>query len=195
MEEGKLINKVIYGDQTLIDLTADTISEDKLAQGITAHDKSGAIITGTSTKDSDTSDATISVAEMLAGKTGYARGVKLTGTMPNNGGMSGSIASKEQEISVPLGFHDGSGKIKIADAEQEKLIPANIKQGITILDIEGSYTGEGAELQSKTVTPSSVEQTVQPDEGFDGLASVIVNPITYTETENSAGGTTVIIAG
>lgn len=194
-ENAKLINKVVYGDQTLIDLTADSVTEDTLAQGITAHDKSGKQITGISTKDSDTSDATAAVAEILVGKTAYARGTKLTGTMPDNGGMSGSITAKEQEVSVPLGFHDGSGKVSIAEAEQEKIIPANIKQGITLLGIPGEYTGEGAQLQSKTVTPSKMEQTVQPDEGYDGLASVVVNAIPYTETENAAGGKTVTIAG
>lgn len=195
MAEGKLVNKVIFGDETLIDLTADTVSADKLAQGITAHDKTGAVITGTSTKDSDTSDATAAVAEILFGKTAYARGTKLTGTMPNNGGMAGSITTKAQEVSVPMGFHDGSGKVSIATAEQEKLIPANIKQGITVLGVEGGYTGEGMTLQSKTVTPTKETQTVQPDEGYDGLSSVTVNAISYTETENSAGGTTVTIAG
>lgn len=71
MAETKLVSKVIFGEDTLIDLTADTVSADKLAQGITAHDKTGATIIGTSTKDSDTSDATAAVAEILAGKTAY----------------------------------------------------------------------------------------------------------------------------
>lgn len=195
MAEGKLTNKVIFGDEVLIDLTADTISPDKLEKGITAHDKTGAIITGTSTKDSDTSDATAAVAEVLVGKTAYARGAKLTGTMPDNGGMSGSIATKEQEVSVPMGFHDGSGKVSISADEQEKIIPANIKQGITLLGVEGGYSGESFLAQSKTVTPSRAQQTVQPDAGYDYLSSVTVNAITYTETENAAGGTTVTIAG
>lgn len=195
MAEGKLTNKVIFGDEVLIDLTADTVSADKLAQGITAHDKTGAIITGTSTKDSDTSDATAAVAEILAGKTAYARGAKLTGTMPDNGGMTGSITTKAQEVSVPMGFHDGSGKVSIDTTEQEKLIPANIKQGITVLGVSGEYTGEGMALQSKTVTPTKETQTVQPDTGYDALSSVTVNAIPYTETENAAGGTTVTIAG
>lgn len=43
------INKVQYGNTTLIDLTADTVTADKLMQGYTAHDRSGAIITGTAT--------------------------------------------------------------------------------------------------------------------------------------------------
>ena len=195
MAEGKLRNKIIFGDEVLIDLTADTVSEDKLEQGITAHDKTGAIITGTSTKDSDTSDATAAVAEILVGKTAYARGAKLTGTMPDNGGMTGSIETKEQEVSVPMGFHDGSGKVSISAEEQEKIIPANIKQGITVLGVEGEYSGESFLAQSKTVTPSKTQQIVQPDTGYDFLSSVTVNAIPYTETENAAGGTTVTIAG
>lgn len=87
MSETKYIGKVIYDSKVLIDLTGDTIVPENLDQGITAHDKSGKPIVGTSTKDSDTSDATVTVAEMLEGKTSYARGVKLTGSMPNNGGQ------------------------------------------------------------------------------------------------------------
>lgn len=188
-------NKVIYGSEVLIDLTADTVTAETLAKDITAHDKSGEIIVGTSTKDSDTSDATVSVAEIFIGKTAYARGAKLTGTMPDNGSIAENISEKEEVVTVPLGFHDGSGTVGIATAEQEKIIPANIKQGITILGVEGEYSGEGYTLQSKTVTPTSTQQTVLPDEGYDYLSSVVVNAIPYTETENSAGGITVTIGG
>lgn len=41
------VNKVVYGGNTLLDLTEDTVTPETLAQGITAHDKTGAIITGT----------------------------------------------------------------------------------------------------------------------------------------------------
>lgn len=41
------INKVIFGGETLVDLTNDTVSTDTLAKGVTAHDKTGAQITGT----------------------------------------------------------------------------------------------------------------------------------------------------
>lgn len=39
-------NKVIYGGRTLIDLTADTVTEDSLLEGYTAHMADGSIITG-----------------------------------------------------------------------------------------------------------------------------------------------------
>lgn len=186
-------NKIIYGSEVLIDLTADTVTENTLALGITAHDKSGDIITGISTKDSDTSDATVAVAEILDGKTAYARGAKMTGTMPDNGSIDETITDKNQTVAVAMGFHDGSGTVSIDDTEKEKIVAANIKQGVTILGVPGEYTGEGAELQSKTVTPTSSEQTVLPDEGFDALGSVVVKAIPYTETENAAGGITVTI--
>lgn len=41
------INKIQYGNTTLIDLTADTVTADKLMQGYTAHDRTGAVINGT----------------------------------------------------------------------------------------------------------------------------------------------------
>ena len=88
------INKVIYGGNVLIDLTGDTITPDKLADGVKAHDASGAQITGTNTYDADTQDATAAAAEILSGKTAYVRGSKVTGTMKNNGGVNGTISSK-----------------------------------------------------------------------------------------------------
>lgn len=187
------INKVVYGSQTLIDLTADTVTADQLAEGVTAHDKSGAQITGTSTKDVDSTDATASEAEILTGKTAYARGAKLTGTMPNRGAVSGSLSAKAESYEIPMGFHDGSGSVSIDADEQAKLIGANIKSGVTILGVEGTYGGEEVTAQPKTVTPTKDGQTVLPDEGYDYLSQVTVAAIPYQETENAAGGKTVTI--
>lgn len=41
------VNKIVYAGNSLIDLTDDTVTADKLSEGITAHDKSGNKITGT----------------------------------------------------------------------------------------------------------------------------------------------------
>ena len=189
------INKVIYGGDVLIDLTSDTITPDKLASGVKAHDASGEQITGTNTYDADTQDATAGIAEILAGKTAYVRGEKLTGTMRNNGGVTGTISTKDGVYTVPQGFHDGSGKVSIDAVEQAKLIPANIRQGITVLGVEGTMAGtEGVTPQAKTVTPTTVAQTILPDEGYNYLSEVTVNAIPYTESDNPAGGVTVTIA-
>ncbi len=41
------INKVVYGQNTLIDLTRDTVTESLLAEGVTAHKADGSVIHGT----------------------------------------------------------------------------------------------------------------------------------------------------
>ena len=189
------INKVIFGSDVLIDLTGDTVTAGTLLSGAKAHDKSGTEIIGTCTYDADTQDATAAVAEILATKTAYARGTKLTGTMPNNGSISGEISAVDENFTVPLGFHDGSGKVGIAAAEKQKIIAGNIKSGVEILGVTGSYSGESITAQTKTVTPSTAQQLIQPDTGFDYLSSVTVNAIPYTESDNSAGGKTVTIGG
>lgn len=188
------INKVVYGGKTLIDLTGDTVTADKVLEGFTTHDKSGASITGTCTFDVNSGDATVSVAEMLTGKTAYARGTKLTGTMPNNGAVTGKISTKDGAYIIPQGYHDGSGTVGISETEKEKLIPSNIREGINILGVDGQMSGsEGMKPQSKTITPSSAQQTILPDEGYNCLSQVIVEKIPYVESENSAGGLTVTI--
>ena len=65
------INKVIYGNRTLIDLTGDTVEAAKVLNGYTAHDKSGAPITGSCAFDVNSTDGTAAVAEILVGKTAY----------------------------------------------------------------------------------------------------------------------------
>lgn len=47
MANNEHVNKVVYGDQTLIDLSSDTVTPQGLQAGLTAHDASGALITGT----------------------------------------------------------------------------------------------------------------------------------------------------
>ena len=79
------INKVVYGGNVLIDLTGDTLTPDKVLSGFTGHGKDGAPFEGTCKFDVNSEDASAVVAEILEGKTAYARGAKITGTMPNRG--------------------------------------------------------------------------------------------------------------
>lgn len=114
--------------------------------------------------------------------------------MKNNGAVSGTIASKDGVYTVPQGYHDGAGTVQIDEAEKAKLIAENIREGITLLGVEGTMSGtEDAIPQAKTVTSSNVVQEVLPDDGYNYLSMVTVQPVPYAESENSAGGTTVTI--
>lgn len=186
------VNKIIYGNQTLIDLTSDTIDATKILYGYTAHDKSGTIITGSCDYDADTSDGDASASEILSGKIAYANGNRLVGSMTNNGAVTGNITTKAQQYTIPSGYHDGSGYVQIDSTEQGKIIAGNIKSGVEILGVTGSYTGEGGTGQSKTATPYTTSQVITADEGYDFLTQVTVNAIYYNESAN-AYGTTVTI--
>lgn len=188
------ISKVVYGGNTLIDLTGDTVKADKLLKGYKAHGADGEVINGTCEYDANTSDATATDSEILAGETAYVRGNKVTGTMKNNGAVTGKISAKTGQYTIPQGYHDGSGKVSIDSTEQAKLIPANIREGVTVLGVAGAMSpNEGEKAQEKSVTPSTEAQTVVPDSGFTCLSSVTVAAIPYVESDNAAGGITVTI--
>lgn len=188
-------SKVVLSNGTvLMDLTADTVTASDLLEGVTAHGKDGAPITGTCTFDSDTSDDTAAVGEILAGKTAHARGALLTGTMTNVGKQTGTISTKAQSVTITQGYHDGSGSVSISSTEQAKIIATNIREGITILGVQGTMSGsEGVVAQAKSATPSWSQQTIAPDTGYTHLSQVTVAAIPIAYADNSAGGVTVTI--
>lgn len=187
------ISKVVYGSTVLIDLTNDTITAEDLAEGVTAHGANGEVITGTNTNDADTTDANALVSEILIGRTAYVNGTKRTGTMPNRGAVTGTISTVSETYTVPYGYHDGAGTVRINTIEQAKIIPENIKVGVTILGVEGTCEGGDMSAQTKTITPSTTAQTILPDSGYDYLSQVNVQAIPYVETRNNAGGLTATI--
>ena len=187
-------SKVVLSNGTvLIDLTADTVDASHLLSGYTAHGADGEAVTGSCTFDSDTSDDTATAAEILATKTAHARGTALTGTMTNNGGVTGTISTKAGQYTIPQGYHDGSGKVSISSTEQSKIIAGNIKSGIVILGVTGTYGGESVTAQAKTASPTFATQTITPDSGYDYLSQVTISAISVTYADNSAGGKTVTI--
>ncbi len=188
-------SKIVLGNgEVLIDLTADTVVPDKLLKGYTAHGADGEVVTGTCTFDANTQDANAADSEILAGKTAYVKGSKKTGTMKNNGAVSGKISTKAGKYTVPQGYHDGSGTVQIDTTEQAKIIAENIREGVTVLGVTGTMSGsEDVKSQSKEVTPSFEQQVVLPATGFTHLSQVTVAAIPMSITDNSAGGKTVTI--
>ena len=189
------VNKVIYGGTTLIDLTSDTATAADVLSGKYFHLKSGERTQGSCTYDADTSDANASASELLYGQSAYVNGVKLVGSMPNNGGNNVTVTGTSG-TTIPAGYYDGSGKAVIDSTSATNLVANNIRQGVTILGVEGTMSGsENVHAQSKSVTPTTTGFTVTPDSPtYNYLTSVTVAAIPYTETDNAAGGVTVSIA-
>lgn len=184
---------VLSTGEVLIDLTADTVAAALLLSGYTAHGADGAPIIGSCTYDADTSDANALAAEILATKTAYVNGVKVTGSMTNRGAVSGVISTVDGTYTVPQGYHDGSGTVEIDSTEQAKIIAGNIKSGVEILGVTGTYTGEAISARAATATPTFSSQTILPGTGYDYLSQVTVDAIPVNRVLNAAGGYTVTI--
>lgn len=181
-------NKIIYGGNVLIDLTDTTAVASDVASGKYFYGRDGVKTQGSSTKDADTSDATALASEILTTKTAYVNGNKITGEMPNRGAISATISALTP-YTVQNGYHDGSGTVSV---DSTNISAGNIKSGVTILGIQGTYTGESITTQSKTVTPTSSQQVITADTGYDYLAQVTVNAIPYVESANTYGTTVTI---
>lgn len=186
-------NKVVLSDGTvLIDLTMDDVKPEHVQKGIKFHDKTGAEKTGTNTKTVDASNVTAEPAEVLAGET-FGRGSEVAaGTMPNNSGKNVIVTGKTG-TSIPRGYYDGSGVAKISEEDAEKIVPSNIKEGVTILGITGSFGADDISSQSKEVKPTFADQQISPDSGYTFLSGVLVKAIPVLYTDNNAGGQTVTI--
>ena len=189
------VNQVGLADGTvLIDLTSDTAVAADVASGKYFHLATGERVQGSSTKDSDTTDADATASDILYGKTAYVNKNKITGEMANNGAVTGTISTVAGEYTIPAGCHSGLGKVSIDSTEQAKIVASNIKSGIQILGVTGSYSGESVTAGSVDVTPYLTAQTVLPTSiSKDYISQVNVAAITITRTDNAAGGVTVTI--
>lgn len=146
-------------------------------------------------KGNDTSDANAKTSDILFSKTAYAKGSKVTGSMVDRGGWFDTIDDKTESVKIPKGYHNGNGYVAIGPEDKAKLSPPNIKNGVTILGVTGSYKGndDSDSMQSKFVTPRTTSQNITPDAGYAGLDQVSIAPIGYRVERNAAGGLTITI--
>lgn len=95
----------------------------------------------------------------------------------NRGAVNSEISTVDGDYTISAGYHNGAGKVAIAAAEKMKIIAENIKSGVTILGVAGSYVGGAIKSQVKSIIPTKSIQTITPDEGYDALSSVEVAAI------------------
>lgn len=154
------VAKVVFGDETLIDLTGDTVTPEGVLQGVTFHGKDGR---------------------------------KVQGSIPIWENFTGLIENPDDVIELGEKFFRNSN-VRIEIAEAHKLVPENIKAGVSILGVEGTFSPGGNVEPLKEVTPGKEDVLVTPSEGYGSMSAVRVKGIPYREEiDEETGATTVII--
>lgn len=77
-------------------------------------------------------------------------------SIANRGAVAGTISTKSEQYIIPAGYHNGNGTVGISSAEQEKLIAENIKNGVTILGVSGTASGDIYAIISVTYPEGSI---------------------------------------
>lgn len=117
----------------------------------------------------------------------------------NIAGVTGSYAPALQtKVTTPTAFptvvnvdsgYDGMTKVTVNTPSN--LTAGNIRSGVSIAGVTGTYTGESPSSQSKSVTPRSFPMTVTPDSNYNYLSRVTINRPTGLVASSIAPGETI----
>ncbi len=154
-----------------VDLSDDTVSPGVLLNGYTAHNSSGQAITGS-----------------------YSGSV-------NNQNKTVTPTTSQQTVTADSGY-TGLGTVTVNRIPTNYIIPSGTKSitsngtGIDVTEyaaVNVSVSSGSPSLQDKTVSPTTSQQTIEADSGYDGLGTVTVNAISPLKSSSdlTASGATV----
>lgn len=114
----------------------------------------------------------------------------VTGTMPNIGAATGTISTKTGTYTIAKGYHSGTGSVSISSTEQAKIIADNIKSGVTILGVTGTYVGNTGYTSGDVV--KAVSTSVNFGSGYGSIRVTYGTSVVNTNGTLSLGNSTTI---
>lgn len=88
----------------------------------------------------DTTGATVSANDLRKNVTAFGPNGSVSGNLDTITASTTELTSKSQEVTIPAGIHSGTGKVKLSAADQNALVSANIKSGVTVLGVQGGLS-------------------------------------------------------
>ena len=162
----KIYNKVVLGENILIDLSQDTIRPEDVLQSSEHyfHLANGTTTNGTCTFTVDASEANALTSEVIIGKKFAVGNSLLTGTMPNIGTTTLELSTTES-INIPVGYHNGNGSVGLNATDLAILAnPKNIKKDVVLLGVVGDLeTDDFITSTTPIITPSLNQQVISPN--------------------------------
>lgn len=111
----------------------------------------------------------------------------VTGTYGPTSQVKNATPSTKSQVIKPdegIEFMSAVNLSAVTSSIDSDIQPTNIKNGITILGVEGTYTGDLVLEAEKTVTPLKDGSTVVPSSGYDAMEQVKINPVTASIDSN-----------